>query len=130
MPDLFPGRPPKGNAYLNQVTVTQDLMQRLTRLVTCSNIFIALPGSVGTLGELALVWNQISIDFRVRQGSINHLILWKEPYEAFIRSTQSSLSLTEFDVQNLHFVSSPDEAVSLVNKLVLDLNRVNRNHAH
>ncbi len=130
MPQLFPGRPPRGNAYLNQVTVTQDLMQRLTRLVTCSNIFVALPGSVGTLGEVALVWNQISIDFRVRQESEKHLILWKEPFESFIRNAQANLGLTASDVRNLHFVNSPEEAVSQVNKLVVDMNRGNLNDAH
>lgn len=117
VPDLFPGRPPRGNAYLNDVAVTHTLMERLTKLVSDTEIFIALPGSVGTLAELVLVWNHINIDFRVNHRSTKHLILWREPFERFILDTVQSLGLKPIDTENIHFVDNPTEAVGIALKL-------------
>ena len=117
MPDLFPGRPPRGNAFLNHVTITHSLMERLTRLVSDSSLFIAMPGSVGTVGELVLVWNHINIDFRVNKASKTHLILWREPFQRFIEDSVKSLGLLSLDVENIHFVDSPEEAVEVVRQL-------------
>jgi predicted Rossmann-fold nucleotide-binding protein len=119
VPALFPNRSPRGNQYLNVVTVASDLMDRLTKLIQASNVFIALPGSVGTLGELALVWNHINIDFRVNKASATHLILWRCPFEAFIKHTVNDLGLLPIDIENIHFVDSPSQVVSLLRELSL-----------
>ena len=118
VPNLFPNRPPNGNPYLNVVTVASDLMDRLTRLVSSSHIFVALPGSVGTLGEVALVWNHINIDFRVNKESKTHLILWRKPFEAFIKHTVNDLGLIPVDTEHIYFVDTPYEAASLVDDLL------------
>lgn len=77
-----------------------------------------LPGSVGTLGELVLVWNHINVDFRVQAASKKHLICWRCPWEEFLTQTARCLSLTEVDMQNIHFVDNVEEAVLLVEKLI------------
>ena len=92
-------------------------MERLTTLISASNIYIALPGSVGTLGELVLVWNHINIDFRVSGGSTKHLICWRSPFEKFLNDTCNSLHLLPIDYQQVHFVDSADEAVQLLKAL-------------
>ena len=92
-------------------------MERLTRLVSESTIFIALPGSVGTVGELVLVWNHINIDFRVQKASKTHLILWREPFERFIDDSVKSLGLGSMDTENIHFVDNPQEAVTIATSL-------------
>jgi predicted Rossmann-fold nucleotide-binding protein len=92
-------------------------MERLTRLLLESNIFIALPGSVGTIGELALVWNHISIDFRVNQASKMHLVLWRQPFQRFVEDSVKSLGLATMDTNNIHFVDDPQEALTLVKTL-------------
>ena len=117
VPELFPNRPPAGNKYLNQVTRTKTLMERLTHLMNSSNIYIALPGSVGTLGEVAIVWNHISIDFRVNNLSTKHLIVWRKPFGPFFEHAAADLGLTEFDLRNIHFVDNVEEAVVMVKRL-------------
>jgi predicted Rossmann-fold nucleotide-binding protein len=117
VPDIFPGRPKNGNPYLNDVVITHSLMERLTRLVSDSDVYIALPGSVGTLGELVLVWNHINIDFRVHKSSKKHLILWRDPFERFISDTVHSLGLKPIDVENIHFVESPADAVDVAKRI-------------
>ena len=81
-------------------------------------MYIVLPGSVGTLGELALAWNHINIDFRVKKESSKHLICWENPWKSFIGDAAFSLKLTAVDLENIHFVQTPAEAVDL-NKRIL-----------
>jgi len=38
VPKLFPNRPPRGNEYLNVVTESETLMDRLTKLMDSSNV--------------------------------------------------------------------------------------------
>jgi predicted Rossmann-fold nucleotide-binding protein len=99
-------------------------MERLTRLVSGSDVYIALPGSVGTLGEIVLVWNHINIDFRVRKSSLKHLILWREPFERFVSDTFNSLGLKSIDVENIHFVDSPEDAIKILKIISLGDNEV------
>lgn len=118
VPDLFPNRPSHGNAYLNEVTVASSLMDRLTKLIDSSNVYIALPGSVGTVGELVLVWNHINIDYRVHATSKKHLLCWRLPFEKFISCTSNALGLVDIDLEHIHFVEDPESAVELVKSLL------------
>ena len=77
-----------------------------------------LPGSVGTLGELVLVWNHINIDFRVHNLSRKHLVCFREPWERFIIVTRETLNLIDRDLNHIHFIDSVDEAVGLARKLL------------
>jgi len=56
-PDLFLGRK-GGNQYLNNEIKSTELSERIGNLIKYSNIIIVLPGTIGTLTELLLVWNQ------------------------------------------------------------------------
>ncbi|MHC4843035.1 MAG: LOG family protein [Planctomycetota bacterium] len=46
----------KGNEYISQVVVTNSLDERLDTLIDLGDAYIVLPGSTGTLLELAKVW--------------------------------------------------------------------------
>jgi uncharacterized protein (TIGR00730 family) len=45
-----------GNRHLTRRIVTPDLYMRLRQLIDLGDGYVALPGSTGTLAELALVW--------------------------------------------------------------------------
>lgn len=45
-----------GNQYLSKRIVTPDLTTRLDALIKMGDAFVAMPGSTGTLAELAMVW--------------------------------------------------------------------------
>lgn len=53
--NVFGDRP--GNGWLGEEVRTETLFLRLEALVDRGDAFIALPGGVGTLLEIALVWN-------------------------------------------------------------------------
>ncbi len=45
------------NAYLDEEIKFPTLFQRLHHLVTMADVWIALPGGIGTLSEVALTWS-------------------------------------------------------------------------
>jgi uncharacterized protein (TIGR00730 family) len=48
------------NQFLSEVVMTNDLHHRLRGLIELGQAFICLPGSTGTLAELALVWEMMN----------------------------------------------------------------------
>ena len=83
----------------------------------CPQVYVVLPGSVGTLGELVLVWNHINIDIRVNQTSKKHLICFRNPWYDFVCKTTEVLHLRADDIKNIHFVETVEEAVDLSRRL-------------
>ncbi|MDE0170111.1 MAG: LOG family protein [bacterium] len=55
-PSLFPGRP-GGNSHLTEEIPAESLIDRIKIMSELSFAYIVLPGSIGTLTELALAWN-------------------------------------------------------------------------
>lgn len=60
VPSLFPSRE-GGNSSLTDEIPTATLTERIHELVERSSAAIALPGSIGTLTELAVYWNDAYI---------------------------------------------------------------------
>lgn len=60
VPELFPMRQ-GGNSSLTDEIPTATLTERIHELVVRSSAAIALPGSIGTLTELAVYWNDAYI---------------------------------------------------------------------
>ncbi len=54
---IFDGARPRPNAYLDEEIKFPTLFQRLHYLVTMGDVWVALPGGIGTLSEVALTWS-------------------------------------------------------------------------
>ena len=52
-------RPVTANRWITEEWHYATLQERLFALIKNANAFLALPGGVGTLGEIALAWNQL-----------------------------------------------------------------------
>ncbi len=50
------------SAYLTEEFREPTLMGRLEICLTIADVFIALPGSIGTLAEMVLAWNKLELD--------------------------------------------------------------------
>ena len=55
------------NAYLDEEIKFPTLFQRLHYLVTLADAWIALPGGIGTLSEVALTWSLMQVGEMKRQ---------------------------------------------------------------
>ncbi len=54
---IFDGVRLHPNAYLDEEIKFPTLFQRLHHLVTMADVWVALPGGIGTLSEVALTWS-------------------------------------------------------------------------
>ena len=63
---IFDGVRLHPNAYLDEEIKFPTLFQRLHHLVTMADAWVALPGGIGTLSEVALTWSLLQV------GEVKH----------------------------------------------------------
>ena len=102
------------NPRLNEIVVTDTLLDRKDEFMSRSDAFIVLPGGVGSLDELAEIMasNQLGIINKPvgilnTEGYYDHLLKWfdKAVEEGFISST---------NLKELLVSDNPEELVDLV----------------
>jgi len=98
------------NAYLDETVKSEDLFARIRMMQQRADGFIVLKGSMGTLAELALVWNLAKIDASHRKP----IILLGDGWAPVLRSWREHLAVTEEEVELLHIAAQPAEAVDLL----------------
>jgi uncharacterized protein (TIGR00730 family) len=78
---------------------------RLNHLLHCDGV-IALPGGVGTLSEMAVVWAASQTE-----GRALPLVLLGDCWQPVIQSVRENLVVSDTDLNLLRFAVSPEEAV-------------------
>jgi len=78
---------------------------RLNHLLNCDGV-IALPGGVGTLSEMTIVWAASQTE-----GQALPLVLLGDCWPPIIHAMQENLVISERDLNLLRFAASPEEAV-------------------
>ncbi len=97
----------KPNAYLDETVTSEDLFTRIRTMQRTADGFIVLKGSMGTLAELALVWNLSKIDAKYRKP----IILLGNAWASVIQAWREQLPVTDEEALLLHVVAQPEEAV-------------------
>lgn len=77
-------RPVGPNAWVKTLHTTDTLSERIEYLTTHADAYLALPGGIGTLAEIAMVFNKMVINAIPSQTLILIGEGWKETIEAFI----------------------------------------------
>jgi uncharacterized protein (TIGR00730 family) len=98
------------NSYLDETIVAPDLFARIREMQTRADAFIVLNGSMGTLAELALVWNLAKIDARHRKPIILLGAAWARVLDAW----RAHLAVTEEEARLLQVVNKPEDAVEML----------------
>ena len=78
---------------------------RLNHLLNCDGV-IALPGGVGTLSEMSIVWAASQTE-----GQALPLVLLGDCWPPIIQAMRKNLVISEKDLNLLRFAASPEEAV-------------------
>ena len=105
-------RPGGPNAWVREVIPTLTLGDRIAILTRTADAFIALPGGVGTLVEVAMAYNLNAI------GAINARPLvvigegWKQTFEAFFTGQNASVNASTRAI--LQFAADADGAGALI----------------
>ncbi len=104
------------NRWITREIRCTNLRQRVTRLIELGDAFIALPGGVGTLSEVALCWSL----FQTREISARPLVLvggrWRRTLEVY--QDEGEGYLRKADVALLSFAPDAGSAFQTVLELV------------
>ena len=109
-------RPIEPNQWVDEEWECETLIERLDKMVHNCDAAIALPGGVGTLLEICLTWNLLTID------AMDHkpMILIGEEWHAVMR--QFFVSLGDYvSIRNrefLAFAPDPETAIELLGHLL------------
>lgn len=112
--ELF--RPGGPNDWVLEEIKYPTLRERLFHVVEQCDAAVVLPGGIGTLAELALIWNFVQTgEIRARPiVTIGHI--WKQTLSAFI-----SPDYIHPDHSHLvHIANTPSEAVSYIQQMLKD----------
>ncbi len=71
------------NAYLDEEIKFPTLFQRLHHLVTMADAWVALPGGIGTLSEVALTWSLLQVGEVKRHPFVLVGELWRKTISEF-----------------------------------------------
>lgn len=98
------------NRYLTDKVATRHFYERLQNLIERSSGFIALRGGIGTVAEIALVWNKLQTGVIERRP----LVLLGKCWKPVIEACQENLVVSEKDVSFLKFAETVEEAVEII----------------
>lgn len=108
-------RPLAANAWVKEIRQTDTLDERIQILTTQADAYIALPGGVGTLAELIMVYNKIAISSIPSKTLILIGKGWKQTIRAFFEGQADNLNK---DVRRIpQFAPNPEVALEIINKL-------------
>lgn len=96
------------NSYLNEVVNFAELRDRLLYMVQKADGYVAMPGGVGTLHEIAETWELMRIGGAETRPFVCYGTLW----ETVIRALQESPYLGEGYEGMLSIAHTPDDLIN------------------
>lgn len=105
------------NPYLTEIIRTENLYDRLRALIELGDAYVVMPGSTGTLAELALVWELVNKRMIPRRP----ILCWGEAWRPVVSifsgdSTRDprldTRGLPDRRVELIQFVSTPEEVMA------------------
>lgn len=94
---------------LTELIVVEDMQQRKKKMVELSDVFIALPGGVGTLDEIIETYTLLKIGFINKPSGILNTANYYNGLMTLLDTMASSEFLTMKGRQELIFGSSPKD---------------------
>jgi uncharacterized protein (TIGR00725 family) len=98
------------NRFLTDKVATNHFYERLQNLISRSIGFVALRGGIGTVAEVALVWNKL----QTRVIENRPLILLGECWKEVTASWQKSLVVSDKDISLLYFANDARNACRII----------------
>lgn len=105
----------KPNPYLNEEWRFETLQERLAALIQRCDAAIAMPGGVGTLVEITLMWNEMIIESIPKRPLILFGAGWQKTMGNFVSSFDGYIS--ERDRRLLAFAPNIASTVELINSI-------------
>lgn len=84
------------NPWIDKEIKTKDLPERLSTLINLADAFVVLPGSTGTLLEIAMVWELINKHFLAQRPIIFLSSYWKPVINTVTQGTETDTECLRF----------------------------------
>ncbi len=100
----------KANAWVTEEICYDEIRDRLFHMVENADAYLAMPGGVGTLHELAETWELMRLD------GIPHrpLMVYGEMWETIISTLRNTPFVDEAYCDMLHYVFTPQDVLDCV----------------
>lgn len=109
-------RPLQANRWVREVVPSVTLQERLMALINHCDAAIAMPGGIGTLAEIVLMWNRLAIESMPPKPLIVIGQGWRKIFETLY--TEQGEHIPQRDRQRIYLV---DDIHTAVNRLVAEL---------
>ena len=100
------------NPYLDEEIKFPTLFQRLHYLVTSAAAWVALPGGIGTLSEVALAWSLMQAGELPRRPLVVVGPMWREWLQGFSRSGHVQPQYAEL----IQYADDVEQVISLLKR--------------
>jgi len=102
------------NPYLKKIKPSADFYARLQTLILESVGYIALRGGMGTITEISLVWNKLTVQVLPPRP----LILLGDFWPRALACLSQHLVISNADLAHLSFVNTAEEALAILRERV------------
>ena len=109
---VFDGIRLSANPYLDEEIKFPTLFQRLHHLVTFADAWVALPGGIGTLSEVALTWSLMQVGEVARKPFVVVGAMWRTMLQEFSRNGYVKLQYRNL----IQYADDVEQAVSLLRR--------------
>ena len=110
--DIEAWRKVSKNAWVKEEWRKKSLLERMQALIECCDAAIALPGGVGTLAEISLMWNLMVVEALHRRPLILVGNGWQSTLDQFFTSFEFYMPMRQRD--DLRFAEDVHEAIYLL----------------
>ena len=105
----------KANQWVKEEWKHETLRERMYALIDKCDAAIMMPGGVGTLAELAVMWNEEIISTKPSRGMILVGKGWDRTIKSFLEEFNDYLHL--HDQKRVYFAKDAEEAVSMIDQM-------------
>lgn len=98
---------------LTELIVTDTMGQRKAKMIELGDMFVALPGGVGTLEEISEIFTRVRLDLGPHECFLLNIDGFYDPFRAFLQSTVDHGFFDQCDLDRCHFPRSVDELAQL-----------------
>jgi uncharacterized protein (TIGR00730 family) len=97
------------NHWVREEVTAPDLFQRISRMIA-ADAYVALPGGVGTLGEVALTWNLFQTESIPRRP----LVLVGPPWRKVLAHLPEGIRIEPRDLELIRLVDAVDDVMAAI----------------
>eukprot|EP00744_Colponema_vietnamica_P010047 GILI01014232.1.p1 GENE.GILI01014232.1~~GILI01014232.1.p1 ORF type:complete len:220 (-),score=44.97 GILI01014232.1:89-724(-) len=101
-----------GNKYLTRTMDAVNLCHRLHLLTAHSRYFVLLPGTMGSLTELLIIWSLSLLGPKTAPKPI--ILCLRDPWQKLVEDIKDDIDLPLAEMDLLIFVDSVDEAMAII----------------